>query len=345
MHKINYCLFTVTLAVLFAGCNLLTDSSGTGGSTSDADEPTSLLAADDGGYDTSDDSPFFGLSSMEQFVDDEEVEDPTVTEEEEAIEETDPTAEVYYLRLVWGNLELDGFSDEDRDDIPSSWYDWSGTLTLSGDGALVLKRTILFDRHDRIVSEDDRKLVQWRSYTGPHIDGVLVKLIYVPDPEIENPKVTLTTDLATVEIPIDEIDRYNEIFTVTEDGQGVAITGILKRPGDCQAGFMQGKYHDRPSGEGGIFRGRFLSQAGGLHGHLRGHYGVNDAGQKLFFGKYVTNTGRFRGLLQGSYGDGAFSGVWLDSGHAAEGTLDGKYVVGETVDSGFFQGFWEKDCE
>ncbi len=339
-------LFLLSLTALVplanGGCESTAATSGAG-ETGEFDEPVSL-EAENGGYDTEDEAPMFGLESMGQYTADEDADDPTLSEEEEAIAETDPEAEVYLLRIVWGNLELNAREEREGGE-ETIVLDWDGTLTLNGGGALVLKRTILFESHDAIVDETNRKLVEWISHTGPHVDGLLVKVIYLPDPGITEPAITFTTDLVTQTIPIADLDHYNEIVTIDEDGHGVAFTALRIDDDDCPEGFLEGKWHDRPSDRpGGIFRGRVLSETGRLNGHIRGHYGVRE-GEQVFFGKYVNEFGLFRGILEGTYGDGAFEGDWLAAAGTLEGTLDGKYVTGEEVDSGFFQGFWEAVCE
>ncbi len=338
------------ILILSLGCLPVTGGSvtSTGTSTdSEDDEPTSLATSDNGGYDDSDESPYFGLSAMEQYIADDETDDPTVTEEEAEEEEGEEGAQVYVVQIIWGNLELNSYDDRERDDTDSDWIDWTGALSFSGEGVLLLRRTILFDRHDSITDEDDPLRIEWDSHTGPHIDGLLAELVYVPSEEGEAPSLTFETDPVTQSISLDELDRYNEIVTIDEDGHGAAFTALRVDDNNCEEGFLHGKFHDRPNGgeEGGIFRGRYLSEFGDLQGHLRGHYGVNDGEDKVFFGKYISETGRFRGFLEGNYGDGAFDGVWHDGTGTTEGTLNGKYVTGEEVDSGFFQGYWMEMCD
>jgi hypothetical protein len=337
------------LLVLSLGCVQATgeessDDASTEASATEFTEPTSLEAEENGGYETEDEEPMFGLESMEQYEADAEEEDPTVSEEEETAAEADPEAQVYLIRIVWGNLALNGRDDRDLGRTEADWIDWSGSLSFNGDGELLLKRTILFDRHDSIVREDDPLAIEWQSYTGPHIDGILAKLIYHPSEEGEAPVVSFVTDPVTQEIAVLELDHYNEIVTIDEEGHGAAFTALRVDDDDCEEGFLHGKFHDRPEGEGGIFRGAVLSETGALNGHVRGHYGVNDEEEQVFFGKYINTTGHYRGILHGSYGDGAFEGTWFEVFGLDEGVLNGKYVTGAEVDSGFFQGFWEASC-
>jgi hypothetical protein len=340
-------LFLLSLAALapFAnsGCESTAATAGTEETVEDGGEPASLTG--NGGYDSEDEAPMFGLPSMGQFGADPEAGDPSHTGEGEAAAEAVEGAEVYLLRIVWGNLELNGFDGEDRTEPHPDWLDWSGTLALEGKGGLILKRTILFDPHDHIVPEDDRHRIEWISHTGPHLDGLLVKVIYLPNPAATEPSITFTTSPVTQTIPIADLDHYNEIALIDEDGHGAAFTALRVGDDDCLEGFLAGKWHDRPEGEGGVFRGRALSERGALNGHIRGHYGITDDGNPVFFGKYINTAGHFRGLFRGAYGGGAFEGDWVSADGALEGTLSGKYINGGEADQGFFQGFWAEACD
>ncbi len=325
------------------GCSQATSSSGNsssggGTTTGTPSEPTSLSTADNGGYTTADEAAYFGLMDMSQLGSDTPVQDPTFAA---LTADTSPGQQVYLVRIVWGNLELDSGNPNETETNP---IDWSGTLSFNGNGELHLMRTILFDLHDHIVNESDPKLVEWVSHTGPHIDGILVELLYTPDSTAETPKLTFATATMTQEISLDQLDHYNQIVTIDQDGHGAAFTGLRTDDDTCLEGFLQGKFHDRTDAAGGIFRGRFVSDHGDLHGFLRGHYGVDSTGANAFFGKYIDATGHFVGLLHGTYGDGAFDGDWTNRAGTTTGTVDGKYVTGTTVDSGFFQGFWEENC-
>jgi len=341
--KLAYYFFLL-LSIVGAACSAtggnVADSSVTD-TTSDSNEPASLQTSDNGGYTSANETPFFGLDSMKQFGAD----TPADSSGSAALTAEDAAgAEVYMVRIVWGNLELDLRNDiggAETDDH----LDWSGSLSLTGNGELHLERTILFEEpHDHIIQEEDPKLIEWVSHTGPHVDGMLVKVIYLPSPDAEAPALTFETESATQLISLSELDRYNEIVTLDEDGHGFAFTALRTDDNTCPEGFIEGKFHDRPEGEGGIFRGRVLTDEGELNGHVRGHYGVRD-GNQVFFGKYINTEGLFQGFLHGTYGDGAMSGDWTADDGALEGTVSAKYVQGATVDSGFFQGYWQESCE
>jgi hypothetical protein len=336
-------LLILMVGLVGTGCQQSNGADTNGGASGAGDpyaEPASLSAAENGGYDANDEAPYFGLESMSQFGPDTPVSDPSFA----ALEALEGE-QVYTLRIVWGNLELDARHDLEAAEGTSDLLDWSGTLTLDGGGELHLIRTIAFDLHDSIVTEDDPKLVQWISHTGPHVDGIVVKVIYLPDPEIADPTITFQAGPVTQVIPLSELDHYDQIVTIDSDGHGAAFTALRTDDDTCLEGFLDGKWHKRLEGEGGVFRGRVMDDESGLIGHLRGHFGVDHDGGPVFFGKYIDLDGHFRGFLHGTYGDGAFAGDWTAADGSLEGSLNAEYVTGETVDSGFFQGFWQQDCQ
>ncbi len=302
-------------------------------------EPTSLNDDGFGGYNTEDEATAFGLDVMNQFASDEAIDDPTIDEAE--IDEMSASGDydAYWIRLVWGNLKLNTHRGDDYD---GPVIDWTGSLTLDGEGALILRRLIRFDPHDSIIDEDDRKLVLWESFTGPHIDGLLIKVLVPTD--LTDAELTLLAGPFEATITFAELDQYNEITMIDDDGNGMAIVGLKAEDDACHEGFMQGKYHSRTDHPGGIFRGRTVNEAGVLNGYLRGHYGINDLGDQVFFGKYISETGHFKGRMRGTYGAGAFSGIWANLAGTTEGHLNGKYVTGTGTNTGFFQGLWQEAC-
>ncbi len=307
------------------------------------EEPTSLDVAAFGGYDTDDEDPFFNMDDLQEVLSDDYTITAAIDEDTEDELSESGDYNVYRVRFVWGNLKLNAREEVITGSV--THLDWSGSVTLDGDGYLFLKRTIRFDAHDEVLDNEEASAT-WESYTGPHIDGILVKLLVPVDADPEATTLTFSTETLELSIAISELDdQYNEIVTIDDDGHGIATTGLKIEEEDCAMGFMQGRYHQRRSRPGSVFRGRIVTHRGDLHGHIRGHSGQTSDGEKLFFGKYISTEGGFRGRMRGDYDGGAFSGSWHNRNGEHSGILDGKYVTGEEVDTGFFQGFWEETCE
>lgn len=347
------------------------DTSSSSSEVETMDEPTSLLVSEMGGYDTEDEEASFGSEDFEEedFAEDETVEDATISEEEEAemeaadeeedldtesdaVSETEAGYDIYFLHIVWGNLELNTpenlLGEEMFARFQNKYAVWDGGVRLEGTdetGGIMLKRAILFDQNDAILPEDDRQSVEWESMTGPHIDGVLLKVFVPADANEDEVSVVIDTESYSIEISVADLHEYNEIETINEDGVGMAIAAFKHERDECSHGFVTGKYFSRPGRHGGhIFRGKSLNEKGDLQGHLRGHFGQDDDGDRVFFGKYIDDSGHFQGRLFGTYGDGDFDGMWYDRSSLDVGTINGKYVVGDDVNSGFFQGMWSETC-
>ena len=131
----------------------------------------------------------------------------------------------------------------------------------------------------------------------------------------------------------------------------------------CHAGWLSGLWQPFPrpdlSDAGdvdvdhgvrlGRFRGHWTDERGNIGGALRGHYGVNARGHRVFFGKAITHDGRFAGLLRGAWapaedtpGAGAFRGRWLNANKMTIGGLRGVYQT--HADGGTFHGAWATGC-
>ena len=189
------------------------------------------------------------------------------------------------------------------------------------------------------------------SLTRPHYDGLLLKII---DP---TPDVDMVNDLvidmgpAQISLAVAELDGYSNLVDVDELGNQMSFQSpeIL----DCPNGFLHGVWVKRNQHERGIFRGVYTSYGGGVIGHMRGHWGVNDEGERVLKGKYINRDGGFIGLMRGTWtpdetaprpGTGSFEGVWFDENEEAGGTFGGQYRRGIRR-GGYFGGRWvSEEC-
>ncbi len=146
----------------------------------------------------------------------------------------------------------------------------------------------------------------------------------------------------------------------------MAITGFtLSDVSVCPKGFLSGHYRrladDRPdsiqvddrAGERyGVFAGMWRGLEGRINGHLRGGYGVDEEGNRVFIGKYIGRRGEFRGLIRGTWEPGStddemasFRGQWASAGGRVEGLLGGETFAVEGSAGGFFTGRWTTLCD
>ncbi len=296
-----------------------------------------------GGYDTSDELPAFGDPDMTvSFSDDQPVTDG-VTQDPDfvgALDSNVAAVDVYYIRITWGLLE--------GDSTATNVINWDGSASITR-GTLGIMKTVRFERNDKIVlPRTDRKTVQWVSRTVPHFDGIVLAIIDRDTLNVDG-AFTFSTNLYTRTFSYDELDSLDLVETVTNEGHQVSIQAYNKKVIPFGGGFLDGKWL-RTRKHGGIFKGRWINNIGTRVGHLRGIWGVNRVGEKVFFGKYVNLNGRFGGLVAGNwdYSDdsdtmGWFAGRWVNHSLTAIGKLKGRWKVKPDSDRfGFFHGKWRR---
>jgi hypothetical protein len=256
----------------------------------------------------------------------------------------------YALRIIWGNLEERDSNMSSTGDCPVS--NWSGSLEVDG-GVAIVKRVILFEPGDHIVRpRRGPRTVSWKSRTKDHVDGLLVRIIDVPDPshqDIEN-KIVITTPFYTGEIPLSDLRDYRE-FVAFDDCNKISIAATEVEPLGCPRGFMEGRWVSE-SDTSGYFKGAWMGHDGGLVGYFRGRYVVKE-GDRLLFGKWINRSGDFGGLVRGWWTPlrndergpaGLFEGRWVDEFFRVVGSFRGHYFVCEGDTTGFLHGRWSEDC-
>lgn len=303
-----------------------------------------------GGFNLNDEAPAFGDQDLqEQFSPSSEVAYADRMEQDPRIDVINrrPIPKLY-LRITWGNLR--------RDSTVNFATDWSGSLTVDN-GVVVLKRLIRFEPGDRILLRTARDKIEWISHTGLGFDGILVKVLPVPELQpmatvIDSATViTFATEPLTVSFTFAELINIHRVIPVDSMGNAVAFDAVHLPPFPCPQGFLAGIWRDNPDTVGGIFFGKWVSADGELRGHLRGFYGVNSNGEHVFFGKYVDMSGRFRGILRGTYerfggsNMGYFQGVWINRNLRIVGDLRGIWLTDpRRQHGGFFAGHWRVRC-
>jgi len=367
MEKRLLVLISAAFVLAFTGCQGLNDpavpsASTTADGTPDLDSPT-------GGYTTSDEQPAFGEAD----------EYAVLCRESDSTDPSDPYsrivdtivargARLYDFRAIWGHLAA--LEDSTSDD--SCPLDWSGTLTFRG-GIIAVERIIAFEPGDSLIRVD-KSTIRWISRTGPSIDGIQVKLVVCAGAGNADSSASVSPALELVAGPfsrtftLDELASLNLVETVDECGNGVSIMSALALPA-CLHGHLMGVWTANASDtsaaadtsdSNGVVRGSFKGVWFGAHGlvsgYLRGVYGTNGAGERVFFGKYIDTTGRFMGILRGTYGRrpercarceamprGEFRGEWVGANAEVKGRLRGHWIV-ESPGAGFFHGSWGMNC-
>jgi hypothetical protein len=332
----------ILAAALMAGCEVFApDEDGSG-------QPTDISYY--GGFTTANEAPGFGDAGLlDGYTEDQPFADEMENDPDVRNGENNRRARQYALRIVWGNVERRDSSLADAEPCPVS--DWSGMLEIDGGVALV-KRLILFDRGDSIVRpRRGPRAVQWVSYTKNHVDGLLLKIIDLPDPSRRESgnTVTITTPFYSREIPLADLEDYRE-FVVYDDCNAISIVATRIEPRGCPKGFLEGRWIT-VTDTSGYFKGAWIGQYGRLMGHLRGVYKIQE-GVHVLFGKWITGSGDFQGLLRGTWKplekeggpDGLFEGAWADENLEVNGFFRGHYAICVDDTAGTFHGRWMKDC-
>lgn len=270
-----------------------------------------------------------------------------------------PPPRIVALRLTWGRL--DGAPEDIREEVQG--LDWSGRLRVDR-GLVVVRRVILFERpRDHLVlPRPDRRSMAWVSHTGPHFDGLIVEIIEPAAPADSASAGTLPPNLLhlvtpqiALDIPVADLAGLDVTRPVDELGNALRLEGHRVTDEDlCPKGFLGGVWladRDSTTAEGGVFKGRWVGLWGRLHGFMRGRYGLDSSGERVFFGKYIDTRGRCRGLLAGTWeaadenGRGRFHGEWHNEIETVEGVLGGDYHRAAERPGGFYAGRWATVCD
>lgn len=329
---------TLPMTTLFA-CSLLATAACTETPTDEADEITSALELENGGYDTEDepaqfDAPdVFTAAAIETgtaFV------DPMDTDTEVVALRARPDISRLRVAAVWGQMPPDRTA--------ALSHDWSGRIAVSR-GALVVRHRIGFEEAtDSVAPRTSRTSVEFRSITRPFADGLVLEVL-------------ADGDLATVMLRYEGLDGSSfqvSLATVLAapqstdrdaEGNRMAVIALRGDRDECDHGFMRGRWHELRDGLG-RFLGTVSDADGTTIGHLRGIYGVRASGEQVFFGKYIDLDGRFRGIFAGNYRDGHFAGRWLTRAgeHGRGGGMYRESIPGPET-GGAFVGRWaETSC-
>lgn len=331
-HQLPLALLLATSTFSALGC-VTNDAAG----TEEANEVTSALEQENGGFDTTDEAPLFGDDAAYEAaaietttqVTDTRASDPTVTALESA-----PAGARHRVLIAWGRMPADPNATTGRN--------WSGSLTLSR-GALVIGRTIGFEEAtDSVLPRQTRERVDFTSVTRPFADGLVLRVLD-PDPTQGAMHLTYTSADAATTYDLDLSQLANGPISI-DAGDGNRVVAIALRELDgCDHGFLRGRWIAlRPNV--GVYRGVVATADGELAGHIRGIWGQRQNGNKVMFGKFIDTDGHFRGILAGTYEAGHWHARWIvRSGD--HGVAGGLYFDAPNVRGGMFVGRWaETSC-
>ncbi len=258
-------LFSIlAIALLVAGFGCQNDAVSPASALSeqgiDLDSPT-------GGLSTSDEAPAFGEPDMFAAFSTEASFDDPIEKCGRADSLRARGARFFEFRAIWGRLaDLNDTSGADPCPL-----DWSGTLHLNG-GIIVIQRTIAFEKDDSI-SRIDSSTIAWVSHTGPHVDGIQVRLIVPSDSSFCGgctPALELSTGPYSRTFTIDELLALDVVSPVDTCGNAISITSVLAPPG-CPHGQLMGAWRMTPLDS--LDERRFPRERRGRAGSVQGRMG------------------------------------------------------------------------
>ncbi len=321
--------------ILFAGCEFLTDSSNDNASAGTEWEAGTNLTAEYGGYEFTPEQPAFG--------------DPTfakIDAEEQAVQvESMDLASLrdgIVLRIQWGQLRGNPELEQATD--------WSGRIAISAGGIAVL-RTIAFEAPgDHLLPRESRQVLGFVSHTRPHFDGLLLA---IHPGDAADVSFGMETGPFTRRWTLEELRGIQTVIPVDDLGNAVAIEAITFDPA-CPNGFVRGHWVQRDETRG-VFRGLWATELGHSVGYIRGHFGMNEAGEHVWFGKIIGRDGKVLGLARGQWlpsdtaevPGGTFAGHWVAENRELQGGVRGHYLPilsGERGTGGFFTAKWHTAC-
>jgi hypothetical protein len=351
-------------SLVFAGCS---SNQGTNAPFGyDSADQTVDLNDPFGGFLPTDEDPAFGDEALAALTGDE----VTLTEEEgyaglspeelSAVQEIidQPFRDWFTLTVIWGQPEhrTDGTLGGGADHPAVTW---DGSMTFEGGVIRVLSLISFEPFEDRLVRDEDRPdELGWISVTHGYHDGLRVFLMLPPGEAGAADDVVLrfqAEPFGEVEFTLGELGNLDVLYEVPNSTEKVSFRGFRMSIAGLR-GFLDGEWAWAEGDSVGRFRGRWVSARGVHLGYVRGHYGLNDLEQPVFFGKYVDVTGGFEGILRGQYEvttpqfgpnedsprfleTGKFWGDWCDRRSLVIGDVRGHWTQ-QDGSPGFFRGVW-----
>ncbi len=283
----------------------------------------------------------------------------------------DPTRPRFtFLRLRWGMVR----GPADSVNVlqpPCDVLDWSGNIQIDR-GILLVRRVIRFERpNDHLLPRDlDPRTVGFISQTACHYDGLLLQIIERPedfDPENDElNRLHINTGPYSGVYPVEALAGLNVIHEIDDSGNLMQLNGFnLSDVAYCPKGFLAGRFRqipseiddqewvaDDPGTQIGRIAGMFMSLTGRISGFLRGGYGLDPDGNRVFHAKYIDRRGNFRGMLTGTWEVGSdlrdlstFAGHWVSASGNMAGLVGGQAHSVEGYPGGFFEGRWTAFCD
>ena len=254
-----------------------------------------------------------------------ESDEPPTADEADPAPPEPPDRIARTVLVVWGQPTLNPDFGE-----PSTWEG-----QISSDVATVrVLRKIQFEPGDHLVRDGDPKAVTFRTVTGPHHDGVLLRVVAPRSAETLAGVLSFRTTKFHRTIPLaDLLDGYHDVFSADASGNALIVSTV--REHRCGQGLMRLNWK-RLDARGGVFGGKVYGPEGEISAYVAGVWG-RVGGKNRFKGLFLDAERRHRGVLKGAFAafpaaaghnGGVFRGVWMLRNRDIGGVLGGIYRVG-----------------
>jgi hypothetical protein len=314
------------------------------------------LDAPHGGMAPTDEPPAFGDPDLAASEDREATFDDRMARDvHHGAWEMNPQARVFAFSARWGLLEAGEATGARVEDYP---VQWDGRMETSF-GSIRVMRLLDFEDDDEILPRMHRDLVEWISTTDGDTDGLRLILVFPPSPGRDSAEVHFQAGAVSRNFTLEELEQLSETIQMDDEGHGVELQSFRVTPAMDVRGFMAGRWVWSDEDSLGHFAGRWLSM--GRHGNLRdtrlwgfvrGVYGWNSEGEKVFYGKIIDRGGRFQGFVEGTWEvveeteaqrQGTFEGEWTDAEGRPMGTVQGRWHQHPDGFPGAFNGTWTRN--
>jgi hypothetical protein len=333
------------LALLCTGCSDTATPSGA--EATPTEEQTVDLDDAYGGFRAVSESPAFGDAELAGEAADEEVQPDGYAGlsivEREKVEQLEKGRPVHYsFTALWGDLR-NAEAGSIVEPAEGDSVVWDGAMTLSR-GGIRLVCVIAFERPgDHVLPRVVPRTLEWVSTTTAGFDGLRVMLVVPSDSLAPAEPETLRFRAGTYE-RVFTTDRLEDLEEVVEfsESQQISFRAFRADPAVAVGGFCRGRWGWAPEDSVGRFKGHWVRAGdGGVDGTVRGHYGVNSQGERVFFGKYIDPQGGFRGFVRGTW-EAASQGSPGSESFRESGTFEGRWVDEQGGFVGHVSGRWDR---
>jgi hypothetical protein len=202
-------------------------------------------------------------------------------------------------------------------------------------------------------------LVDWISHTTTSFDGIRVLILqpFEQGNDGTTDSLTIVAGANSWSFAVNDLANLEQTYSVSPEGNKFSIRAFRVSLRASTRGFVGGAWLSPESTGGrGSFRGRWISRDGELAGFVKGYFGVNDQGDKVYFGKWINRDGTFHGFVTGHWEDsgmdestgmssiprtfGVFGGEIRDADRTVIGAMRGHWRSARGGWDGFFEGVW-----